>query len=175
MWKMLNENQKIERLKKSFERKVIMKEGCWGWFGYRTNTGYVLIRYEKDKIPAHRASWIIHKGIIPEGMMVLHKCDNRECTNPKHLFLGTHKDNMKDREIKGRGQKGITHHKCKLTEQQVLEIKNLIRKGLSDSDLSKRFSVNTGTIWFIRNGVTWNHIGGNQCQQNEFILTHFDH
>lgn len=156
--KVTTELEKFELLKKSFEKKVIKKEGCWEWVGCKTRTGYVLIRNYDKKISAHRSSWIIHNGLIPEGMCVLHKCDNRICTNPEHLFLGTHKDNMSDREMKGRGQKGITHNKCKLSENDVIEIRKFIDLGLCNTKIANKFGVSGGTIWFIRKGITWKHI-----------------
>ena len=155
----LSEHEKFERLKKSFYQKVIIKDGCWDWKLSEGPGGYLNIRYKRRKIMAHRASWIIHKGEIPNNLWVLHSCDNRRCTNPDHLFLGTPKDNAVDRQQKNRGQKGITHHKCKLSEKDVLEIKNLLSSGLSCEKISKKFSVTNGTIWFIKHGITWKHLG----------------
>jgi hypothetical protein len=157
-WDNLTEDEKKERLQKSFEKKVIKHEGCWDWKGQIYPTGYVPIRFNKGKMFAHRASWWIYKGEIPKGINVLHKCDNRKCTNPEHLFLGTAKDNAIDRQEKNRGQKGITHNKCKLTEENVREIKHLLHVGLSCAKIAKKFSVTDGTIWFIKEGWTWKHI-----------------
>ena len=157
-WDNLCEKEKIDRLQKSFEEKVIRKEGCWDWKGAKGPNGYLNIRYNQKKIMAHRASWILYKGEIPEGIHVLHKCDNRRCTNPEHLFLGTEKDNAIDRQEKNRGQKGITHNKCKLSEDNVREIKILLKLGVSCEKISKKFCVTNGTIWFIKSGITWKHI-----------------
>lgn len=154
----LSEEEKLERLKKSFEDKVIKKEGCWDWKGASQGAGYLQIRNNNKKEMAHRVSWKIHKGEIPNGLHVLHHCDNRRCTNPEHLFLGTEKDNAIDRQQKNRGQKGITHNKCKLSEEQVREIKYLLRLGLSCQSICEKFSVTNGTIWFIKEGITWKHI-----------------
>jgi hypothetical protein len=86
--------------------------GCWLWVGPDNGKGYGLlgIRNRPKKIRynllAHRASWTIHKGDIPEGALVLHKCDVRSCVNPDHLFLGSPKDNTQDMIAKGRRSSG---------------------------------------------------------------------
>lgn len=91
-----------------FWQKVIKAPGdeCWKWSGSRHPFGYGMIQQgggAKGKITASRASWLIHFGKIPDGMYICHKCDNPECTNPDHLFMGTAQDNANDKEDKGRG------------------------------------------------------------------------
>lgn len=76
--------------------------GCWEWIGTITNEGYGVFGAEGGFSSAHRFSWKIHYGDIPDGLLVLHKCDNRRCVNPEHLFLGTQSDNMRDKIAKGR-------------------------------------------------------------------------
>jgi hypothetical protein len=79
---------------------------CWVWSGAKLNTnGYGVIRINKKNELAHRVSYIIHIGPIKDGLWVLHKCDNRSCVNPGHLFLGTRTDNVNDMYKKGRGAK----------------------------------------------------------------------
>ena len=91
-----------ERLK---NRHVIDSDtDCWNWSGNTSGNGYGRIRHKGRYICAHRASYIVRIGEIPDGLLVLHKCDNRGCVNPDHLFLGTHKDNMQDMLSKGRGR-----------------------------------------------------------------------
>lgn len=83
-----------------------LSDACWEWQRYCCpSTGYGRLAGPDGykKIGAHRASWAIHFGDIPAGMFVLHKCDNRKCVNPDHLFLGSHQDNMADMRDKGRG------------------------------------------------------------------------
>lgn len=86
-------------------------KGCWVWTGLKNWGGYGRMRINKrDKI-AHRYSWELHFGNIPAGRLVCHKCDNRSCVNPHHLFLGSHKDNYQDMISKGRTafQKSVSY------------------------------------------------------------------
>lgn len=87
-----------------FWPKVDKSENCWLWRGSRQTHGYGTFYYQGTMHLSHRISWILTYGEIPTGLCVLHKCDNPPCVNPQHLFLGTHVDNMIDRERKGRGK-----------------------------------------------------------------------
>jgi len=94
-----------------FEAYVIRCDGCWRWKNKLTKAGYPTINVRRKSgkwIPmyATRISWEIHRGPIPDGLEVCHHCDNPECTNPEHLFIGTHKENFLDMAMKGRS--GIT-------------------------------------------------------------------
>lgn len=91
-------------LREHFEAKYIPEpmSGCWLWMGGLNTDGYGTFHFELRKAPAHRASWEIHCGSVPEGLYVLHKCDVPCCVNPDHLFLGTQKDNIQDCIKKGR-------------------------------------------------------------------------
>lgn len=125
---------------------------CWNWTASYFVNGYGQIRVNKKKILSHRFSWEIHFGEIPKDLCVLHKCDNRKCVNPSHLFLGTHADNVKDRDNKNRQY-------SKLTNYQVKEIKQLCNKGnCYQKEIAKVFNVSRQTIGMIKNNKIWRHI-----------------
>jgi len=133
-------------------------DACWLWKGHTDGCGYGMLGTAGGrKERAHRVRWLLsHEP--PGELQVLHKCDNPACNNPRHLFLGTHKDNMDDRDFKGRGNqpKGERAAKSKLTTPQVLRIRN---GGESAAALSRELKVSMGTIYHIRQGLTWRHLG----------------
>jgi hypothetical protein len=94
--------------------------GCHEWHACLLPRGYGAIQRDGKKIAAHRVSWELHHGPITGGLHVLHRCDNRKCVNPAHLFLGTHQDNMRDRDQKGRQARrpGELNPMAKLTDAQ---------------------------------------------------------
>ena len=146
----------------SFVRKnalkyKIDKNGCWLWERYLTKAGYGQLKFERKTILAHRLSWEIKYGEIPENLCICHKCDVRSCVNPEHLFIGTHVDNMKDRNMKGRakGLKGENHNKAKLSNKDVLYIR---KNKLPKKALAKIFKVSNNTIKDIISKRTWKHI-----------------
>lgn len=95
-----------EPLLKRFMKKVVVSKftDCHIWIGGRFRSGYGDFRSYKKERRAHRAAWDLLLGDIPEGLQVLHKCDNRLCVNPDHLYLGSNYDNMQDKIRKGRGR-----------------------------------------------------------------------
>jgi len=111
--------------------RVNPQTGCWDWTASTKRNGYGQIGVPHPKptmIEAHRASWIIHRGTIPPGKMVLHHCDIKTCVNPAHLWLGTQCDNMRDMLAKGRGNndiksRGEAHYAARLTWDQVRDIR----------------------------------------------------
>lgn len=136
-------------------------DACWPWQGPAHTGGYGRIYLGHDKILAHRALFTVANGAFPDELSVCHRCDNPACCNPDHLFLGTHADNMRDRDAKGRGKlppKGSQHHQAKLTEEQVREIIPLIRDGFPDCQIARRFGVTGACIYYIRTGRNWKHV-----------------
>lgn len=89
----------------AFWERVTVHDGCWGWTGRQQPNGYGTFPHRGLRY-GHRVSWQLHFGPIPRGMVVMHLCDNPPCTNPAHLSLGTHADNIADRDRKGRGRYG---------------------------------------------------------------------
>ncbi len=108
---------------------------------------------------AHRVSYKIFIGPIPDGLWVLHKCDNPPCINPEHLFVGTRNDNETDKVKKGRHLYGKKHNLAKLDDEKVLKIISLLMEGkLSRKEIAQRFSVTTATICYINGGKIWKHL-----------------
>ena len=134
------------------------------WTAHPNNKGYGVIasggRFGKPLL-AHRVSWEIHYGRIPEGYDVLHSCDNPLCVRPDHLFLGTQLDNLKDMRRKGRGRnpplhRGEDHHQAKLTIAKVLFARSVYDKGkISLKALAEQNGVSVSTMQDAISGKTW--------------------
>lgn len=165
-WINMNLNLKSEHktLKNRFENKfsIDIVTGCWNWTASLTHTGYGRIResgLNSRTLSAHRVSYLLYKGSIQNNLLVLHRCDNRKCVNPEHLFLGTSKDNAIDRERKGRSrpQRGELNANSVLSNELVINIRNMYKNGKRLCDISREFNIATSTIF---NAIhhTWKHI-----------------
>jgi hypothetical protein len=137
-------------------------EECWEWLASKNVKRYGQFWYRHSgkyvSGTAHRFSWMIHYGKIPDDMLVCHHCDNPACVNPNHLFLGTNQDNMNDRNRKNRQAKlkGSANGFSILYEKQVIEIKNLLKQGdLSFPKIAKIYGVSRSTISAISTGQNW--------------------
>jgi len=152
-WSVSTFEQKVKRLKKYFDKYADKRRGngCWGWKGTLLE-GRGRLSYDKKQIQAHRASWMIYKGPIPEGMYVCHTCDNEVCTNPRHLFLGSCADNIRDMFKKGRSVK------AKLTVKDVKEIRCALLCGQTGSELAAKYGVDKMTISDIKLLKTWTYL-----------------
>jgi HNH endonuclease len=152
---------RFETLDKRFWSKVEKKEGCWEWTAARLLNGYGVVALGKCMWLAHRASWLLHYGEIPQGMLVLHHCDNRGCVRPDHLFLGTNQDNVRDMLSKGRQIKaqpklrGENHRDAKLTWKQVTEARRLHSQGRSIHSLARQYAVSKPAMSAIIRHRTW--------------------
>lgn len=134
---------------------------CWEWRGGIGKKGYGHISVNGKTIMVHRFSFEIHFQSIPNGLQVLHACDNTVCVNPNHLFLGTNLDNMRDKAKKKRGNapRGERHGNHKLTEKQVLEIREL-SKNNSQIKIASMFGVSSKHISDILNFKKWSWMKG---------------
>jgi len=139
--------------------KIREHEQCWNWVAHKRN-GYGMFQIWNRSHSAHRLCWIMEFGPIPDGLCVLHSCDNPSCCNPEHLFLGTHTDNMRDASRKGKfHRKGELNGRAKLTEREVATIRNLHGKGgLTPTVLAKAFGVTRPAISQILRREHWTHL-----------------
>jgi len=138
---------------KLFARTITTAEGCMEWQGAITSTtGYGKVKLGDRRIDTHRASWILTNGEIPDGLFICHKCDNRPCINPAHLFLGTRSDNMRDAYDKGRlNMKALVDaHPVKLTDDDVREIDRRLQDGEDSFVIAADFGVARQTVSKIK-------------------------
>lgn len=149
----------MSTLAKRFYERIDQKgtDECWNWKGPVWPHGYGRLSQVRKNGYSHRHAWELHFGKIPDGMCVCHKCDNKLCCNPNHLFLGTIADNMADMVQKNRQRKGERIPSSKLTAEKVSRIKNLIGK-FPVRKLGEMFGVSYQSIQFIKDGITWKHV-----------------
>lgn len=137
--------------------------GCWVWTASQKERGYGQYFIKGKMHRAHRLAWTLCGKELPARPLELaHRCDNRLCVNPEHLFVATHEENMADCYAKGRQAKGAKIHFATLTEEQVRYIKaNYIktspRKG-NGSQIARHLGINPGTVHAIGSGRSWKHI-----------------
>jgi len=151
--------------RKRFWEKVDKKgpDDCWNWKPPCSGEGYGMIydSFSRKEIGAHRYSYEIHCGPIPDGMFVCHHCDNKKCCNPSHFFLGTNQDNILDAAKKGiiggprPAIQGENHYGAKLRKEQVEEIRLMLSNGVKMEVIAENFFVSRSTISSIKTGRTW--------------------
>jgi len=133
--------------------------GCWLWTGALNKGGYGSVRYNKKTTGAHRASYQIYTGNIPNNLHVLHRCDNPCCVNPEHLFLGTNEDNVLDCKSKGRlnriGPKGTRQHMAVLTDDIVRWIRT---RPMPYRKMAEYLHVNKRTVLDVLMNRAWKHV-----------------
>jgi hypothetical protein len=131
---------------------------CWEWTGACRNRGYGAIKIAGRHEQAHRVAYLLYVGEIPAGMFVLHRCDNRKCVKPAHLFLGTHADNMRDMHQKGRNvpPRGAQQWASKLSPERVAAIR---ADGRPSFVIAREHGVHPSTVSRIRRGELWGTSG----------------
>ena len=157
-------SQKCKNKDRKAIEYTINEKGCWECNNFfKSPFGYPMITINNKSIPIYRYIYEKYNGEIPKGLEIRHKCDNPSCINPKHLEIGTHKDNMNDMVLRKRAKNGFITGNCekkfgeesinhKLTEKQVLEIKALT---LSQRKIAKIYNVSKGCIKRIKEGSAW--------------------
>lgn len=145
-----------------FFRHVNKTETCWEWTGKINRGGYGVIWSMKKsgsagEERAHRVSWRIHYGEITGGLFVLHRCDNRKCVRPDHLFLGTFQDNMDDMKMKRRSTIGTRNPRAKFTEDDVRAIRKFPAH-ISNVEIAAQFSMSRRNVADIRAHKIWKYV-----------------
>lgn len=128
--------------------------GCW-LFDSLLGSGYGTIWVRGKMVRAHRFAYELFKGRIPAGLVVRHKCRNRNCVNPDHLEIGTHRENALDRRRDGTQKEGEASTSSKLSEEEVLEIRQSTK---SQRALAKRYGVGRRAIQSVLSRRTWKHL-----------------
>jgi hypothetical protein len=141
----------------NFWSKVHKTTTCWLWTAHTDRDGYGTITANKRQYRAHRYSLIIHGHTVPKTSKVLHTCDNPSCVNPAHLKIGTQQQNIVDRQNKKRQAVGERVGASKLTEQDVLDIRNAY-PAIKLRELARKYNVSEGTIRCVVRRLTWQHI-----------------
>jgi hypothetical protein len=146
---------------------------CWAWTAAIRGDGYGVISVDGVVMAAHRVSWALTHGPIPTGLWVLHKCDNRTCVRPAHLFLGTRRDNTDDAIAKGRVatgartihgthpervRRGEKHHWARITADDVVQIRRRIGSGETQAAIAREYGLHQTGVRKIALRLTWKHI-----------------
>lgn len=140
-------------IKTRFLEKVEKTSTCWIWKAGLTSNGYGKFRIGSRSWIAHRASYELFKGEIPNGMFVCHTCDNPKCVRPGHLFLGTPQDNSSDMVKKGRQARiiGEAHHHHSLTLDQANKIREMEEFGYLRKEIASTFDTSLALVCLVVN------------------------
>jgi hypothetical protein len=144
--------------------------GCWEWTAHKDRRGYGQFRLDDRIQKAHRVSYELFVGPIPDGLHVRHKCDNRGCVNPNHLETGTHEDNMRDMAGRGRVARlnGESNGMSKLTENDVRVIREEYASGtVTQAELAEDYGVDPSVIGKIVNNKIWTHVASEDNEKED--------
>lgn len=150
-----------------FAPRTEMSGECIIWSKSKTYLGYGSCTRIGGEVRTHRVSWFLARGPIPQGAHVLHRCDNRSCVNPDHLFLGSHQDNMTDMVAKGRlvappAKHGSANHMAAINEDGVWEIRQVANIGrFSQKEIAQSYGLSEMTVSRIIRNQSWKHVGAN--------------
>lgn len=145
-----------EDIDRFYSKLTVAESGCWLWLGTTQNGRYGFFSLNRRNVYAHRLSWEIHNGPIPEGMYICHACDTPLCCRPSHLFLGDGQINKDDCVAKDRHAYGERIGNAKLTAEQVIEIRALLCEGqLSHGEIGKLYGVSAYVVFDIKRKRSW--------------------
>ena len=171
-WKAsMDDTKRVERDVQRFHSGYVVNDttGCWEWQRNIQANGYGHMKHSGKARLAHRVSYEMHSGEIPDGAYVLHRCDNRICVNPQHLFLGTAMDNRRDMQAKRRRVHGERVNTAKLTEAQIFEIYALSDSGMGSPRIAKKYGISTAMAWNIKVGKSWVHLFSTRYGSNASV------
>jgi hypothetical protein len=130
--------------------------GCWTWKGFGTSRRHPTIALTPNKFMyAARFAYLLCYGAIPDGLLILHTCDNFMCVNPDHLYPGTHTDNERDKLTRNRTLRGEKNTNSKLTENDVRDIRKLREAGMLLTEIAHKYNINITTVSTIAHRKTW--------------------
>lgn len=137
-----------------------LKSDCIEFNGVKNKDGYGVISISNNVFSAHRLSFKLYNPtiVLTKNKLICHHCDNPSCINPKHLFLGTYSTNNKDRTLKGRSAKGETHGRAKLSNFQIIQIREFIKLGVPNREIARSFNINQKVIILISKGKIWKSV-----------------
>jgi hypothetical protein len=161
--------ERLRELAPSFASRIEECEsGCWEWVGAKTSQGYGSLRFNGKSVKAHRLSYSLINGEIPDGRMICHHCDNPSCVRPSHLYAGTAADNVRDCYVRGRNannlpklqaarplQVGERHPQSKLTAEIASQMRGMRAKGEAFSRIADQFNVSRPAARDAIQGITW--------------------
>lgn len=148
----------MDIVEKLLSRIKVNAVGCFEWQGAVHKGGYGVVTFGGRQQQAHRVSFGVFRKVIPDGLCVCHRCDNRKCINPSHLFIGTHKQNSEDMVRKGRAARGADCHSAKLTAEDVARMPDRYAAGESTKQIAESHGIAMLTVSRILSKKIWRHV-----------------